>query len=872
MLAVLLAVMPALAHAPAWWEGRLLGPGDGAALHFPLKAMAWESLRNGELPTWAPGIFQGTPLLASYWPGALYPPTVLAALLPPFTAFQILVLVSLAAAAVLTFFYLRRLGAGRTGAYFSGLAFSLGPYLVGHLADSTTLVAAPTLPLLLLAAESHVNRGTPARAAGLAAALALLLLSGSPDAARAGAALLAGRLLVGHLFPVSGGPSLAASAGAVLAGLLLAAPQLLPTLLAVPDAGRTVTGLAPSAQTPLPGLTGLVLRYVSHTPAPALAAAALPLIATHTPIRVLGIALALCLGLQYGRGPLAAPGALALVFDFTLAVLAGLSLSEQWRARREVRGRRLRFYFLVASIAGAAALSVAAAVLGPLPETLAGSVGVLAFALILYFSLATSADAVKAGVWLLPLTVAFLLQPHGRLIWAGTPRAEELLGATPTREALDRMMGAQRGERQLTLAREWPEEALDLAWGNWSALAGRRTANGYNPMVPLRNRMALEGMGVQGLLPGAFFRTDPARLELLGVRWVQVPASALLAAPDAAGLGDTLDLVVEPGRPRRLPVPVVPATEIVVGSWLSNAVEVGDDVPVARVVALLASGREVPLVMRAGRDTAEWAYDRADVRGSVRHARPTILESWQDPAGSPGHKYLGRLELPGRYYVSGVEIEGLPGTGVLTLSRLAVHDSVGRRRVPVSLAAGYVSDTGRFREAVTSPSVRLFEVRHSPGPAWVVERLHRLPDDEAVLRALRAPTAQGIDARREALAIERETAAVALPADSRSSRARVVRRLGGEIDVLAEGPGLLVVAEGWDRGWVARVDGQPAPLHRVNHVAIGVVLPDGAHRVALRYRARGLDVGFALAGASGLALLARARLAKRRASRDPVTP
>ena len=101
-------------------------------------------------------------------------------------------------------------------------------------------------------------------------------------------------------------------------------------------------------------------------------------------------------------------------------MLAGLSLSAQWRARQEPQGRRLRAYFLVASLASAAALSVAAAALGPLPETLAGAVGVLALSLILYFSLAASpTSAARAAVWLLPLTVSFLLQPHGRGAWDG---------------------------------------------------------------------------------------------------------------------------------------------------------------------------------------------------------------------------------------------------------------------------------------------------------------------------------------------------------------------------------------------------------------------------------------------------------------------
>src|SRR5262249_4558907 len=157
--------------------------------------------------------------------------------------FQVLVLLSLSLSAVLGFVYVERLGGERVGAYFAGLSFALGPYLVGHLDDTATVVAAPLLLLLLLAVEAQIQRGAPARAARLAGALALLLLAGSPEAVRAGAALVAGRLLVAWVAEtarVAWGEIFVAMA----AGALLAAPQLLPTVLAAGDAGRAVTGLA----------------------------------------------------------------------------------------------------------------------------------------------------------------------------------------------------------------------------------------------------------------------------------------------------------------------------------------------------------------------------------------------------------------------------------------------------------------------------------------------------------------------------------------------------------------------------------------------------------------------------------------------------
>jgi hypothetical protein len=858
-LALLLA-LPVLAHAPCWWEGRLLGPGDGAALHFPLRALVWEAYRGGEVPAWNPTIFLGTPLLASYRPGAFYPAMPLLALLPPFPAFQLLVLGSLAAAGALVFFYVRGLGAEPVAAYVAGLCYSLGPYLVGHVDDTATLVAAPMLPLVLLAAEAHLARGGHARAAGLAMSVAFLLLAGSPEAARAGLALLAARFLLVPFSPVRPGPSWSASLFAVAAGLLLAAPQLLPTFLAGREAGRPVTGLA-TEPVILPGAAGLILRYASHTPAPALALAALPLVLTQTPVRVLGVALALVAGLQWGRGPLSAPGALALVFDLTLCILAGLSLSAQWRARRAAEGRRLRGWFLVASLLSAAALSVSAAALGPLPQSLAGAVGVLALSLILYFPLAGSADPVIARVWLLPLTVSFVLQPHGRRVWEGAPRREELLRGTATRQSIDRAMAPRAGEPNLALVREWPgSEGADLGYGNLGALSGRRSANGYDPMVSLRNREVLGGMGVGGTLPGAFFRSDPARLALLGIRWVQIPASALAAAPDAAGFGEPVEVTLEPGRDRFFPLPLVRGSQVRLASWMSEAVAVPHALPVARLTVRLASGRELPLLVRAGVETAEWAYDRPDVRGAIAHRRAPVLESFATPGGFEGHHYLGVLPLPGRYLVDGIRAERVAGPGRFTVSRLAVLDPESGRATPVSLAAGYVSDSARFREAAATPGVRLFESTATVGPARVVERLRALPDDEAVLAALAAPTAAGIDPRREALATARDAEGVSLPSGARASRAEVARAGGNRLEVRAEGPGLLVVTQGFDPGWSARVDDRPAPVLRVDHAQLGIVLPAGPHHVALRYRARGLLAGTWLAAAAAVGLALRGRL------------
>ena len=865
LLAVLLAAAPLVAYAPAVREGRLLAPGDGAALHLPLRVEVWRAWDRGEVPSWNGSFFSGTPLLASYRPGAFHPLMVALTPLAPFAAFQALVLTSLALCGPLVFLYARRLGADPVGALVAGLGFALGPCLVAHLGDTAALVAAPALPLVLLATEAHLARARAATVVFLALAVALLLLAGSPEAVGAGALLLVARLVVAFLPPLvargvedaprPGGAVALSAAAAVLAGVLLAAPQLVPTLVALREAGAGGAGAAGPGLAALAGLAGLVVRYVSHTPAAIFALAAVPLLAGLPSLR--GAAVVTGLGLLWfvARGVPEGSSALALAFDLALALLGGLSLSAQWRARHEARGRRLRRLALLAALSAAAALSIATTVTGPLVADLAAPVGLLALGLVLHFALAESRDPVVAHVFLLPLVASFLMQPWGRQAWAGAPTAAEIVGPTPTREALDLAMGPRRSEWTLTLSTSWPREReRDLSWADLASLTGRRNVNGYDPMVPASRRVVLDGMGADGTLPRGFLETDPGRLELLGVRWLQVPTDALVMPTDADGLGDALDVVVEPSRPHLFPVPFTRATEVRVVTFLAGATDVEQGRVVAECVARLASGREIWLPLRAGVETAEWAWERPDVRAAVRHERARVHASFPVREGFSGHQYLGVLRLPGRFTVASLRFRAWPGSPPLWLLRAGLRDAETGRGVGLSVASAYVSDEVRLGEAAGTPLVSLFEVRRGVGPAWVVESLRLLPDDARLMDYLRAPTRLGVDARREALATEKDARGVVLPPGSRSSPADLARAAGGRIVVRAAGPGLLVLGEGFDPGFSARVDGRPARVLRVNGDRVGIVLPEGTHRVGLTHRARGLGAGLALAALAAVAL------------------
>jgi hypothetical protein len=82
--------------------------------------------------------------------------------------------------------------------------------------------------------------------------------------------------------------------------------------------------------------------------------------------------------------------------------------------------------------------------------------------------------------------------------------------------------------------------------------------------------------------------------------------------------------------------------------------------------------------------------------------------------------------------------------------------------------------------------------------------------------------------------------------------------------VTTDGPGFLVVADGYDRGWRATVDGRPAPVVRANVGFRGVPVPAGSHDVRLSYHPPQLTAGLSLSALSLAAVVATLVAARRR--------
>jgi hypothetical protein len=72
--------------------------------------------------------------------------------------------------------------------------------------------------------------------------------------------------------------------------------------------------------------------------------------------------------------------------------------------------------------------------------------------------------------------------------------------------------------------------------------------------------------------------------------------------------------------------------------------------------------------------------------------------------------------------------------------------------------------------------------------------------------------------------------------------------------------GLVVLADQWNGGWKAWLNGKEVPILRANHALRGVVVPAGTGKLEFRYQPGSFAWGLRLSGLAGITLLAWALL------------
>jgi len=151
---------------------------------FPMRFYLGELLKSAQTPLWIPHVYGGFPLLARSEAGVAYPINLLLfGLLPPYTALNLVILLTLIIAGVAMYFYLREIDAGYIGSVVGGIAFGLSGYLLSHLKHLSNVNAACWFPLGVFFIERAIRRKSPRYLLGVGLVFGLQNLAGHAQVA-----------------------------------------------------------------------------------------------------------------------------------------------------------------------------------------------------------------------------------------------------------------------------------------------------------------------------------------------------------------------------------------------------------------------------------------------------------------------------------------------------------------------------------------------------------------------------------------------------------------------------------------------------------------------------------------------------------------
>jgi hypothetical protein len=312
-------------------------------------------------------------------------------------------------------------------------------------------------------------------------------------------------------------------------------------------------------------------------------------------------------------------------------------------------------------------------------------------------------------------------------------------------------------------------------------------------------------------------------------------------------------------------VPPTQVTALTVIGAVDGLGETADGATVAEITLIGADGSRQAVPVRGGVDIDEYrapepGWPMADYVGPrVVWAGPAFAPTQPGP-GDPVRIYGSTIPLAQPFQAVQVEVRTVTPVGRLHLHGLGLKADTG---AVVSVSA---LDKAKYRplfqdatstlveNTAARPRVSVVgEVIQAPA-GTTADRLHDLawdPTRQAVVEGLRAEDLRAAG-----------SGAPAAPGDP-VGEANLVTDRPTEIVVQAtmQAPGYVILADRYDDGWHATVDGRDVAMARANGVERLVAVPTGSHVITFTYAPFSISLGLgisAVAGVGWLGLLALA--------------
>jgi hypothetical protein len=388
---------------------------------------------------------------------------------------------------------------------------------------------------------------------------------------------------------------------------------------------------------------------------------------------------------------------------------------------------------------------------------------------------------------------------------------------------------------------------------NFSAISGLHNVAGYEPLMLSRYSRALGNVGLDSVHSSTGGPPDPTLLQsnshvldILNTRFVISYANM---NTDLASVGDprqernTLPVRLLPGGTMAFTAKPLQADTIELVTTLANSGSEAEGQAVARLRIVTASGTTIERELLAGRDTAEWAHERPDVRPFIKHKLAPIFDAVNisEQGGYPAYRYKTSIGLGELTAVQSVVVENISSVAHLAIHSAALENSMNHARTPL-----FNLYSGSWEKIYDNNARIILRNSRAQPRAWLVADAEAVDGEEAFAR-IRGESAHKFDPGRTALLEVNKGELPSLPGTDLmpGSAVRIVEYQPNRIVLESNAPTatVLVVSEIFYPGWKATIDGKPAQIYLTDFLLRGITLTPGPHRVEMRYTAPGARNG-----------------------------
>lgn len=916
---VLTAVFFLCFFGQAIFGERVFLAGDQLVYTLPLRTIAWDMIRHGQLPLWTPFVFSGYPLLSMAQLGLGYPLTWGYLFLPNHWAEQIYVFAPYLLAPVFTYKYLCKVGRSRAASLFAGLSFSYGGLMLSGVGLNGMLPNAMMwTPLMLLAIEKSMNCSFVRCLLMATAAFSMAVLTGIGQGfVYAGILAVAYALFLAVFQPRSDDSSqvqgwqwfdrwkpLAVIAGAILFSFGVAAFQILETLRAQKLSVRAELSYEDFSQGSFPfsfawktwldpfHIHGDVTAYAP--PLAVLLALISLIVALRGERRIyfwLAVSIVAWILICGSYSPLyrlvyqipilndfRVPSRHSFEWTFAVSVMAayGWDFAGDWLRRRwkylSAKTNLLNFangfFWLLLSLAIGIAWRKSIDPLKPIPDPnleilnpayLQWKAAFVLVSLIALWSVwRLSNDRWRESLLLITAAVVCFFEPFISIAPAptayGVPVSRFQQPSTTTRLLQQHPPEQNRVYTQINLSAEIQSPQPKLDPPNMTAFAGLHNVAGFEPLMLERYSRALNSQAWEQVNRTPTLNADPSLfaaeshvLDLLNTTFVTSFSNFGYARnrtieKDGIEFDDSFDITdLKVGSPAKLNGGDFEADTLALVTSMARSNHIADETPVARISIHTTEGQLIEKELLAGRDTSEWAHERADVKANIKHRLAEVFDSRPGDAQNsfPSLRYWSKINFGQRLRVERIEIIKLVDDADVGFWHAALFDSSSRNSIQLKSL-----DLSRWQPVYQMDGVWLTRNKRALPRAWLVTEAEAL-DATQIWRRIRGlndrPDDKPFDPRRTAL-IEIEPGKLPKLSGrelSPDAYARTIKYEANRIEIETNNneQAILVLSEIHYPGWTAWLDGEKTPIHQTDFLLRGVIVPAGKHKIEMSYRA-----------------------------------